>query len=252
MSCADPATPVVELRALHKAFAGQPVLRGVDLAVGAGCTTAILGGSGSGKSVCLKHMIGLLRADRGRVLVGGRDVTALSESDWVGVRRDFGMVFQGAALFDSLSVYENVAYPLREHRAWPEPRVAERVTGCLTAVGLPGIEARMPAELSGGMRKRVGVARALALEPHIVLYDEPTTGLDPANARRIGRLIREVQARQGVTSVVVSHDLALCGAVADRVALLREGRIVLEAGPEVLEDAEQPELHAFLEGSADS
>jgi phospholipid/cholesterol/gamma-HCH transport system ATP-binding protein len=238
----------IELRGVFKGFHGQPVLRGVDLAIGTGETTVILGGSGSGKSVCMKHMIGLLRADAGHVFVLGRDVTRLSESGWVEVRRDFGMVFQSAALFDSLSVYENLAYPIREHERWAEARIGERVAWCLAAVGLAGLEKLMPAELSGGMRKRVGVARAIALGPKIILYDEPTTGLDPANSRRIGELIQRLQRELGVTSVVVTHDLELAFAIADRVALLKQGRIVLEGPAAELRDADPPELREFIEG----
>ena len=246
---AGASLPAIELRGLSKAFSGKPVLRGVDLAIGAGETTVILGGSGSGKSVCMKHMIGLMRADAGEVLVFGRDVTRLSERAWTAVRRDFGMVFQGAALFDSLSVYENVAYPIREHERWPEPRVAERVAWCLRAVGLSGAEHLLPAELSGGMRKRVGVARAIALEPKIILYDEPTTGLDPGNSRRIGELTQRLQRELGATSVVVTHDLALAFAIADRIALLKNGRIALEGPAETLRGGDHPLLREFIDGS---
>ncbi len=245
------SVPAVALRKLRKSFAGRPVLRGVDLDVHTGETYTILGGSGSGKSVCLKHMIGLLRPDAGSVRVFGREVGGLSERDFVEVRKDFGMVFQNAALFDSLPVFENVAYPLREHLDWDETRVRERVRSCLTAVGLAGVEPMMPAELSGGMRKRVGVARAIALEPRVILYDEPTPGLDPANSRRIGELIRELQQRLHVTSVVVTHDLELCFAVSDRVALLREGLIAVEGTAEEVRTSEHPALRAFLEGSQD-
>lgn len=246
---AERALPAIELAGVAKAFAGKAVLRGVDLAIGAGETTVILGGSGSGKSVCVKHMIGLLRADAGSIRVLGRDVTRLSEAGWVAVRRDFGMVFQSAALFDSLSVYENVAYPIREHERWPEARVAERVAWCLAAVGLAGVEKLLPAELSGGMRKRVGVARAIALGPRIILYDEPTTGLDPANSRRIGELIQHLQRELGATSVVVTHDLELAFAVADRIALLRHGRIALEGPAAALRGRDHPLLREFIEGA---
>lgn len=241
--------PIVRMQGVRKAFRDEPVLRGVDLTVVRGDTLTILGGSGSGKSVCLKHMIGLLEADAGRILIEDRDVTHLSERDWVAERRRFGMVFQGAALFDSLSVHENVAYPIREHREDPEPAVRERVRACLAAVGLAGIEELVPAELSGGMRKRVGVARAIALEPAVMLYDEPTTGLDPANSRRIGRLIRQLQRDLGVTSVVVTHDMELCHAISDRIALLRDGRIVLEGAAAELADGQHPEMRRFLEGA---
>ena len=206
---------------MQKAFRDKAVLRGVDLAIRAGETFTILGGSGSGKSVCLKHMIGLLRPTPGRSACFGRDVTGSPSASWSPCAATSSMVFQGAALFDSLTVYENVAYPLREHRAG---RGADRGAraGCLEASGCRR-EALMPAELSGGMRKRVGVARAIALEPRVILYDEPTTGLDPANQRRIGELIRALQARLSVTSVVVTHELELCFAISDRVALLRGG-----------------------------
>jgi phospholipid/cholesterol/gamma-HCH transport system ATP-binding protein len=196
----------------------------------------------------MKHMIGLLRADAGEVRVLGRDVTRLSERGWTELRRDFGMVFQSAALFDSLSVFENVAYPIREHERWPEARVAERVAECLHAVGLDGAEQLLPAELSGGMRKRVGVARAIALTPKIILYDEPTTGLDPANSRRIGELIQSLQRELGATSVVVTHDLELAFAIADRIALLKGGRIAVEGPAQALRGADHPALREFVEG----
>ncbi len=242
---------IVSFRGVEKSFRDKPILRGVDLSIQPGETFTILGGSGSGKSVCLKHMIGLLQPDAGEVWVGGQEVSRLSERGWVGERRRFGMVFQGAALFDSITVFENVAYPIREHRKDPESVVAERVEACLAAVGLGGIGSQFPAELSGGMRKRVGVARAIALEPEVILYDEPTTGLDPANSRRIGRLIRQLQSELGVTSVVVTHDMELCHTISDRIALLRSGRIVMEGGVEDLKDGTHPEIHAFLEGTSD-
>ena len=247
-SPADASEIAIELRGVTKSFHGKPVLRGVDLAIRAGETTAILGGSGSGKSVCVKHMIGLLRADAGEIRVLGQDVTRFSERAWVALRRDFGMVFQAAALFDSLSVYENVAYPIRQHERWAEPRVAERVASCLASVGLAGVEKLLPAELSGGMRKRVGVARAIALTPKIILYDEPTTGLDPANSRRVGELIQRLQRELGATSVVVTHDLERAFAIADRVALLREGRIALEGPAHELRGSQHPALREFIEG----
>jgi len=241
----------IELRGVHKAFRGTPVLRGLDLGVRVGETFTILGGSGTGKSVCLKHVLGLLRPDAGSVRVFGRDVTHLSEDELVDVRKDFGMVFQGAALFDSLSVFENVAFPLREHLDLDAAALAARVGACLAAVGLAGVEPLLPAELSGGMRKPVGVARAIALEPKAILYDEPTTGLDPANARRIGVLIRGLQERLGVTSVVVTHDLGLCFAVSDRVGMLKGGRIVVEGSAEEVRASSHPDVRAFLEGIQD-
>jgi phospholipid/cholesterol/gamma-HCH transport system ATP-binding protein len=245
------AVVAIELADLHKSFRGHPVLRGVDLRVGEGETFTILGGSGTGKSVCLKHMLGLLRPDSGSVRLFGQEVVDFSEDRLVEVRKDFGMVFQGAALFDSLSVFENVAYPLREHLDLTSPELAARVQRCLEAVGLPDIESLLPAELSGGMRKRVGVARAIALEPRAILYDEPTTGLDPANSRRIGELIVALQQRLGVTSVIVTHDMELCFAASDRVALLKGGRIVVEGSAGEIRGSTHPDVRAFLEGVQD-
>jgi phospholipid/cholesterol/gamma-HCH transport system ATP-binding protein len=240
------SAPFVELVGVHKAFAGVPVLEGVDLRAARGKVLTILGGSGSGKSVMLKHMIGLLRPDAGSVFVEGVDVTAFAERQWFEVRRRIGYVFQGSALFDSISVYENVAYPLREHLKLSEAEVAERVEGCLESVGLAGVGPKMPAELSGGMRKRVGVARAIALRPQAILYDEPTTGLDPANSRRIGQLILRLQDELNVTSVVVTHEIELCLAVSDRIVLLERGQLQVEASVEEFRVSTAPEVLAFL------
>lgn len=241
---------VIELQNVEKSFGPKRVLAGVNLAVEAGETYTILGGSGSGKSVTIKLMIGLLRAVSGHVLVEGRDVTALGEREWIELRGRFGMVFQGAALFDSLSVLENVAYPLREHASLSEEDVRKRVAEKLALVGLEGIESKLPAELSGGMRKRVAVARAVVMDPKIILYDEPTTGLDPANSRRIGELIASLQQRLGVTSVVVTHDLPLCFAVSDRVGLLHEGRMLTTETPGGLRASTEPVVTEFLAGAA--
>lgn len=249
MSGAD--SSAIELRSVEKSFGGKSVLRGVDLAVETGETLTILGGSGSGKSVCLKHMNGLLRPDAGSVLVEGRDITRLGESQLFEVRRNVAMLFQSAALFDSLDVYENVAYPLRVHWKTSEEDVARRVGECLEAVGLPGIERLMPSELSGGMRKRVGVARAISLRPRVILYDEPTTGLDPANQRRIGSLISDLQRRLEVTSVVVTHELELCFGVSDRVALLKDGRIAALGTADEMKASQDDAVRAFLAGDQD-
>ena len=242
------AAAAIELRGIWKSFGSNTVLRGVDLKVRPGEIVTILGGSGSGKSVCLKHVIGLLRPDSGQVFVGGDDVTAYSERAWVEVRKQFGYVFQGAALFDSLSVAENIAYPLREHLKWREAEIAARVAECLAAVALPGTEELMPAELSGGMRKRIGVARAIALEPSVILYDEPTTGLDPANSRRIGQLILALRRRLGATAVVVTHDLEICFTVSDRIVLLKGGNFVVEGTPDEIRASSHPDVLEFLEG----
>jgi phospholipid/cholesterol/gamma-HCH transport system ATP-binding protein len=243
---------VIELSGVYKSFRRQPVLRGVDLEIRAGETTTILGGSGSGKSVCLKHMIGLMRPDRGRVRVLGTDITELPEHQLTSIRTAVSMIFQSAALFDSLSVFENVAYPLREHMRWTEEQIAQRVAESLAAVGLPGVEKKMPSELSGGMRKRVGVARGVALEPRVILYDEPTTGLDPANQRRIGDMIVTLQSELHVTSVVVTHELDLCFAVSDRVALLKEGRIAAEGTADEMRESQNPDVRDFLDGVRDT
>ena len=252
LSATQPAeVPSVELVGVEKRFGSNRVLRGIDLQVLPGRVFTILGGSGSGKSVMLKHMIGLLRPDAGQVFFEGQDVTRLSERQWVQVRRGFGYVFQGAALFDSLNVHDNVAYPLREHLKMSREELAARVARCLDAVGLPGIEGRMPAELSGGMRKRIGLARAIALEPRVILYDEPTTGLDPANSRRIGRLIRDLQQRLSVTSVVVTHDLELCFEISDRVSLLVEGRVAFSGTVDEFRHSKLAQVRDFVDGDGD-
>ncbi|MDP6980590.1 MAG: ABC transporter ATP-binding protein [Myxococcota bacterium] len=236
----------LELEDLHKSFGGTPVLSGVNMRVPKGKVTTILGGSGSGKSVMLKHMIGLLRPDSGRVIVEGRDVTKLREREWIEVRKRFGYVFQAAALFDSLTVFENIAYPLREHFDQTKAELAHRVEGCLESVGLAGVGAKMPAELSGGMRKRVGVARAIAMRPQAILYDEPTTGLDPANSRRIGQLIRQLQKELSVTSVVVTHEPELCLAVSDHVVVLERGQLSIDAPVDEFRVSNAPAVREFL------
>ena len=236
------------LEGVRKAFRGLEVLRDLSLAVREGEVYTLLGSSGSGKSVTLKIAIGLIPPDAGEVRVYGRPVSGLVERELVEIRKLFGMVFQGAALFDSMTVFENVAYPLREHLDPPPAELRQRVEACLEAVGLPRAGPLMPAELSGGMRKRVGVARAIALEPRIVLYDEPTTGLDPGNSLRIGRLILELRERLGMASVVVTHDLALCEQVSDRVGLLHRGVLAVEGGPRLLRESDHPSVRAFLTG----
>jgi len=247
-AAAEAGEVVIALNAVEKHFGANRVLRGVDLSIRDGETFTILGGSGSGKSVCLKHMIGLLRPDAGRVTVFGTDITGLSERKLVPIRTGASMIFQSAALFDSLSVYENVAYPLREHHRWPEERIRDRVQECLAAVGLEGVDARLPAELSGGMRKRVGVARGIALEPRVILYDEPTTGLDPITANTINQLIRSLQRRLGVTSIVVTHDIHSAFTVGDRIAFLYDGKIRFAGTVEEARKGEEPLLRNFLQG----
>ncbi|HLI80955.1 MAG TPA: ABC transporter ATP-binding protein [Candidatus Binataceae bacterium] len=221
-----PRRPFIALRGVEKSFGPKPVLRGVDLEVMEGETVVVLGGSGEGKSVLLRHINGLERPDAGEVLVGGKRLNALSEDELFPVRRDVAMVFQLGALFDSLSVFGNVSYPIREHGERDEARIRRRVHEVLEMVELHDDVAELfPAELSGGMKKRVALARALALEPKAVLYDEPTTGLDPLVTHKINQMIRGLQTRLGFTSVVVTHDLKSAFMVGDRFALLDQGRI---------------------------
>ena len=217
--------PFISVRGLCKSFGGKPVLQGVDLDVYEGETLVVLGGSGEGKSVILRHLNGLVMPDRGEVRVGGRLLNGLSEDELYEVRRQVAMVFQLGALFDSLTVFGNISYPLREQDGMGEERMRARVAELLAMVDLKGTEELYPAELSGGMRKRVALARAIALEPRAVLYDEPTTGLDPIVTLHINQLIRGLQRRLGLTSVVVTHDLKSAFMVGDRFALLDQGRI---------------------------
>ena len=242
-------TAVVQCRGLEKSFREKAVLRGVSLVVYGGETLVLLGGSGSGKSVLLKHLNGLLRADAGSVEVDGVRLDTLDEEGLVPLRRRVSMLFQGGALFDSLTVGDNVAFPLREHRMLPEAAIPARVAEALTMVGLEGSERLMPAELSGGMRKRAALARALVLEPKILLYDEPTTGLDPVVAAKINHLIRDLQRRLGLTSVVVTHDLGSAFYVADRLAFLYDGRIRFTGTPAEARASADPPLHEFLTAS---
>jgi len=238
----------IEVIDLHKSFGSNHVLRGVNLRVEQGTTTVILGGSGSGKSVLMKHMIGLLRPDSGQVLIEGEDITRLKGRELDRVRRKFGMVFQMAALFDSMTVLENVAFPLREHRKdLSEEQIREIVAEKLALVDLHGVEDKYPAELSGGMRKRVGLARAVVLDPKIVLYDEPTTGLDPITTASVDQMIIDAKNALGVTSVVISHDIGSAFKVADQLAFLYKGEIVAAGPPEAVRQSEHPHVRQFLQ-----
>lgn len=224
-------TPFLRFVDVHKRLGGRPVLRGVRLDVPRGSTVVVLGGSGSGKSVLLRHAIGLHRPDAGEVWVEDLEIGRLEEEALGPVRKKVAMLFQAGALFDSMSVLDNVAFGLREHTDWDEAKIRARVEEVLDLVELDEILDVMPSELSGGMRKRVALARAVAMAPSAILYDEPTTGLDPVTAGAINRLIRELQRRLGVTSVVVTHDIRSAFAVADRIAFLEEGRIAFEGDP---------------------
>jgi phospholipid/cholesterol/gamma-HCH transport system ATP-binding protein len=239
-------SPLIRCRDVQKRFRDKAVLMGVTFDVRKGETLVLLGGSGSGKSVLLKHLNGLLRADAGSVEVDGVAIDGLDEDELVPIRRRVSMLFQQSALFDSLTVGDNVAFPLREHRMHPEPEIPRRVADLLARVGLEKTEALMPSELSGGMRKRAALARALAVEPRALLYDEPTTGLDPVVAAKINHLIRDLQRQLGLTSVVVTHDLSSAFLVADRIAFLYEGRIRFTGTPEEARASADPPLREFL------
>jgi phospholipid/cholesterol/gamma-HCH transport system ATP-binding protein len=240
---------MIKLVDLHKSFGRQKVLDGLDIEIEEGKTTVIIGRSGGGKSVLLKHIIGLLRPDRGQVLIDGVDITKLNDRELNEIRKKFGMLFQEAALFDSMTVGENVAFPLREHTSMKEKEIRETVAERLRSVGLTGVEAKIPAELSGGMRKRVGLARAIAMRPQIVLFDEPTTGLDPVMTEAINRLIIDTQKKFNLTCVVISHDIQSIFEIGDRVAMLYEGKIIEYGTPEELKASRNPVMVQFLSGS---
>ena len=230
---------------------GRNVLDGVDLDIPTGKTVVIMGRSGTGKSVLLKHIIGLMQPDAGSIVVDGQEIVGLTGAALREVRKHFGLLFQGGALFDSLTVGENVALPLREHTKMSEAKIQDRVRERLEWVGLQGVERTRPASLSGGMRKRVGLARAIAMDPAYILYDEPTTGLDPIMADVINRLIRSLQQRIGVTSVVVTHDMSSAFHVGDELALLHEGKIVFTGTPDETRKTSDPLVRQFIEGSSE-
>jgi phospholipid/cholesterol/gamma-HCH transport system ATP-binding protein len=240
---------MIRLVNLHKSFGKQKVLGGIDLQIEEGITTVIIGRSGGGKSVLLKHIIGLLRPDSGQVLIDGTDIVKLGESKLNEIRKRFGMLFQEAALFDSMTVGDNVAFPLREHTRMKEKEIRETVADRLHSVGLTGVEEKMPSELSGGMRKRVGLARAIAMHPQIVLFDEPTTGLDPVMTEAINRLIIDTQKKFKLTCVVISHDIQSIFEIGDRIAMLYEGKIIEYGTPEELKASRNPVMVQFLSGS---
>jgi len=241
---------MIEIQDLAKSFNGHAVLTGVNLAINTGETMVVIGRSGCGKSVLLKHLIGVMKPDDGSVLIDGVDVTKLSGQPLNELRKKFGMLFQGAALFDSLSVAENVGFALQEHAAMDDAAMRQRVQECLALVGLEGVESLPPAELSGGMRKRVGLARAIAMNPAIILYDEPTTGLDPIMGDVINDLIIALRDRLKVTSVVVTHDMRSAYKVADRIAMLYNGSILEVGTPEHIKQSANPVVQQFIQGQA--
>jgi phospholipid/cholesterol/gamma-HCH transport system ATP-binding protein len=236
---------------LHRSFGATPVLRGVDLEVRGGETMVVIGQSGSGKSVLIKHLIGLLRPDRGTIFVDGVEISRLRGEALQGVTRKFGMLFQGAALFDSLTVGQNVRFGLERYTRLTRAEMDAIVADCLAKVGLRGIERLMPHELSGGMRKRVGLARAIAYSPEVMLYDEPSTGIDPIRADAINDLINVMKTDLKVTSIVITHDMVSSYKVADRIAMLHEGRIIEIGTPREIQGSRNPVVQQFIRGEAE-
>ena len=239
---------IIQLKNVHKSFGEKIVHNGVNLDIYEGERITVLGGSGSGKSVLLKEINGLLKPDSGSVIIEGGDITVMPEGGLINVRKNIGMLFQGSALFDSLSVWENVAYTLVENSNLSYEEIDKVVKKKLELVGLPDIEDKMPADLSGGMKKRVGLARALAKTPKILLYDEPTTGLDPPNINRINDLINDMNGQFNITSVIITHDIESAFAVSDRIAFLYEGRIVFIGSVDEAKNTDNKVLYNFING----
>jgi len=242
---------MIKLINIHKSFGSQTVLNGLNLSIPAGKTTAVIGPTGEGKSVLLKHMIGLLTPDQGDVLVEDSSIVNLRRSQLNQVREKFAMVFQNAALFDSMTVYENMAFPLEEKTNLDRDQINTQVVTALQEVGLKNVNSKYPDELSGGMKKRVGLARALLLQPQIVLFDEPTTGLDPVIRRAIHQLIKQTQEKFGFTAVIVSHDIPDIFEVAHYVAMLYQGEILQFGTPEEIQESQHPVVKQFISGSLD-
>lgn len=238
---------VIEIKNFHKRFKNKTVHRGVNLKLHKGECLGLIGGSGSGKSVILRSLIGLEKADEGQVIVNGQDITPLNENELIPIRRHVAYVFQGGALFDSMTVEENLAYPLREHTDLTPKQIKIRITQTLNSFGLQGAERLMPANLSGGMQKRVGLARAIIMDPDIVLFDEPTAGLDPFNTKKIQEKILELKDR-GVTSILVTHDMPTAFAVCDRMALLVNGQIVAEGTTKAMQSEKSGVMQTFITG----
>jgi len=241
---------LIEIRDVHKSFGTLRVLGGVDLTIETGETMTIIGRSGEGKSVLLKHIIGLLKPDSGAIIIDGDDITRFRHWQIIQLRRRFGMLFQGAALFDSMTVDENVGLGLREHNVYPEARIRQIVREKLRQVELEGAENKKPADLSGGMKKRVGLARAIAMEPEYILYDEPTTGLDPIMADAINDLILHLKNQLNITSVAVTHDMNSAYKISDRIAMLYKGKIIFVGTPDEVKNADSEIVQQFIHGSA--
>ncbi len=241
---------MIEIINLTKSFSSSAVLDNLNLVINSGEVIVIIGRSGCGKSVLLKHIIGLIEPDMGQVIVDGNDMTRLEEHEMDKIRLSFGMLFQGAALFDSMTVGENVGFTLREHTDTPEKDIHNKVANSLELVGLKGIEKLMPSELSGGMKKRVGLARAICNDPKIILYDEPTTGLDPIMADAINDLIIDLNNKLSVTSIVVTHDMVSAYKIADRIAMLYKGKIITIGTPDEIKNTKDPIVKQFITGAA--
>jgi len=241
---------MIEVINVQKSFGALQVLRGVNLTVEKGESVTVIGGSGSGKSVLIKHIIGLLFPDSGRVIVDGQELNKLDERGLNEIRKKFGMLFQGAALFDSLTVWENVGFGLKQHTKFSDKEIRKVATEKLALVGLKDVEDKMPAELSGGMKKRVGLARAICMDAAIILYDEPITGLDPITADAINDLIIDLRKKLGVTSVAITHDMHSAYKISDRIAMLYKGEILETGTPEQIKSTKNPIVQQFITGSA--
>jgi phospholipid/cholesterol/gamma-HCH transport system ATP-binding protein len=247
-SCRNPGETMILVKDVYKSFGSNHVLRGTSLEVKCGESMVVIGGSGTGKSVLIKCIIGLLHHDRGEIYVDGQEISNLNEKEWNDVRKKFGMLFQRDALFDSLSVWENVGFGLRQHTHLSEGEIKEIAIEKLRLVGLQKVENLMPAELSGGMRKRVSLARAIAMEPAILLYDEPTTGLDPIMANVINELIVEMREKLDVTSIAITHDMVSAYRIADRIAMLYRGEIIEVGTPEEIKTSSNEIVQQFIQG----
>jgi len=242
---------MIEIVDIHKSFTGKPVLNGVNLTINKGETLTIIGRSGEGKSVLLKHIIGLLKPDEGEILIDNESINKHSSKQMVELRRRFGMLFQGSALFDSMTVDENVGLGLREHTKISEYIIRSTIKEKLSQVGLFNVEHLKPAELSGGMKKRVGLARAIAMDPEFILYDEPTTGLDPIMADTINNLIIHLQNTLDITSIAVTHDMVSAYKISDRIAMLFKGKIIFVGTPEEIKSSDNPVVQQFIEGKSE-